>query len=97
MTNAIAIRNVTYRFGDHIAVSDLSLTVNSGECVGLLGPNGAGKTTTIRWLNTLLPLQAGEIEVFGIDVRARAMDVRRLLGNVPQQLSIEGALPGRKT
>jgi ABC-2 type transport system ATP-binding protein len=96
MTNAVTLRGVSYRFGDHLAVSNLDLTVETGECFGLLGPNGAGKTTTIRLLNTLLPLQDGEVRVFGLDVRHEAMAVRRLLGYVPQQVSIEGALTGRE-
>jgi len=96
MTDAIAIRAVSYRFGEHLAVDNLDLAVGQGECFGLLGPNGAGKTTTIRLLNTLLPLQDGEIEIFGLDVRRQAMAVRRLLGYVPQQLSVEGALTGRE-
>ncbi|MBW8731036.1 MAG: ATP-binding cassette domain-containing protein [Terrabacter sp.] len=96
MTSAIDIRGLGYRFGTHRAVADLTLAVEPGECFGLLGPNGAGKTTTIRLLNTLLPLQAGEVEIFGRSVRTQAMVVRRLLGYVPQQLSIEGALSGRE-
>jgi ABC-2 type transport system ATP-binding protein len=96
VTSAVTLRGVSYRFGDHVAVSDLDLTVEAGECFGLLGPNGAGKTTTIRLLNTLLPLQDGDVRVFGLDVRHEAMAVRRLLGYVPQQLSIEGALTGRE-
>jgi ABC-2 type transport system ATP-binding protein len=88
------MRRVSYRFGDHTAVADLDLTVGPAECFGLLGPNGAGKTTTIRLLNTLLPLQDGDVRVFGLDVRSQPMAVRRLLGYVPQQLSIEGALTG---
>ena len=96
MTSAVTLQGVSYRFGDHLAVNDLDLSVEAGECFGLLGPNGAGKTTTIRLLNTLLPLQDGEVRVFGLDVRHEAMAVRRLLGYVPQQLSIEGALTGRE-
>nr|WP_281371565.1 ATP-binding cassette domain-containing protein [Petropleomorpha daqingensis] len=72
------------------------MTVGAGEVFGLLGPNGAGKTTTIRLLVTLLPVEAGEVRVFGHDVRGEAMAVRRLLGYVPQQLSVEGALTGRE-
>jgi ABC-2 type transport system ATP-binding protein len=96
MTNAVTLQGVSYRFGEHLAVSNLDLTVEAGECFGLLGPNGAGKTTTIRLLNTLLPLQDGDVRVFGLDVRREAMAVRRLLGYVPQQLSVEGALTGRE-
>jgi ABC-2 type transport system ATP-binding protein len=93
---AVAIRGVRYRFGENVAVDGIDLTVRRGEVFGLLGPNGAGKTTTIRILNTLLPLQEGTVEVLGNDVRTSPMAVRRLLGYVPQQLSIEGALTGRE-
>jgi ABC-2 type transport system ATP-binding protein len=96
VTAAVACRNVRHRFGDHAAVDGVDLTVEAGEVFGLLGPNGAGKTTTIRLLNTLLPLQEGTIEVLGHDVRRERMAVRRRLGYVPQQLSVEGALTGRE-
>ncbi|MGZ4621860.1 MAG: ABC transporter ATP-binding protein [Blastococcus sp.] len=93
---AIEIRGLAQRFGEHVAVDSVDLTVARGECFGLLGPNGAGKTTTIRLLVTLLPVQTGQVSVFGLDVRRKAMAVRRLLGYVPQQLSIEAALTGRE-
>jgi ABC-2 type transport system ATP-binding protein len=96
VTGAIDIHGLTQRFGEHVAVDSVDLTVGAGEVFGLLGPNGAGKTTTIRLLVTLLPVEAGEIHVFGHDVRTQAMAVRRLLGYVPQQLSVEGALTGRE-
>ena len=96
MTEAVSISHASYRFGDHVAVDDLSLDIHPGEIFGLLGPNGAGKTTTIRLINTLLPLQDGDVRVFGHDLRHEAMAVRRRLGYVPQQLSIEAALTGRE-
>ena len=92
MTDAIALAGVSHRFGDHLVVDDVDLTIAPGECFGLLGPNGAGKTTTIRLITTLLPVQRGDVRVFGRDVRTEPMAVRRRLGYVPQQLSIEGAL-----
>jgi ABC-2 type transport system ATP-binding protein len=70
--------------------------VEQGEVFGLLGPNGAGKTTLIRVLNTLLPIQEGSVTVLGRDIRRSKMAVRRVLGYVPQQLSIEAALTGRE-
>jgi ABC-2 type transport system ATP-binding protein len=94
--DAIELDGLTYRFGDHVAVDALDLRIEAGECFGLLGPNGAGKTTTIRLINTLLPLQGGSARVFGLDVRSQPMAVRRLLGYVPQHLSVEGALTGRE-
>ena len=94
---ALSCRGVRHRFGDHVALDGVDLTVDQGEVFGLLGPNGAGKTTTIRLLNTLLPLQEGVITVAGHDVSRSPMAVRRLLGYVPQQLSIEAALTGART
>ncbi|HTY71587.1 MAG TPA: ATP-binding cassette domain-containing protein [Actinomycetes bacterium] len=93
---AVLCEGMTHRFGDHVAVDHLDLVVEQGGVVGLLGPNGAGKTTTIRVLNTLLPLQAGHVTVLGVDVAADPMAVRRMIGYVPQQLSIEAALTGRE-
>jgi ABC-2 type transport system ATP-binding protein len=93
---AIDVHGLTQRFGEHVAVDSVDLTVAPGEVFGLLGPNGAGKTTTIRLIVTLLPVTEGRITVFGHDVRRSPMAVRRLLGYVPQQLSVEGALTGRE-
>ena len=93
---ALSCRGVRHRFGDHVALDGVDLTVEQGEVFGLLGPNGAGKTTTIRLMNTLLPLQEGAITVAGHDVSRSPMAVRRLLGYVPQQLSIEAALTARE-
>lgn len=93
---AVLCRGLRHRFGDHVALDGVDLTVHASEVFGLLGPNGAGKTTTLRILNTLLPLQAGTAEVFGHPVQRSPMAVRRLLGYVPQQLSIEAALTGRE-
>jgi ABC-2 type transport system ATP-binding protein len=93
---SLVCTGVRHRFGEHAAVDGVDLTVEQGELFGLLGPNGAGKTTLIRLLSTQLPLQEGTISVVGNDVRRSPMAIRRLLGYVPQQLSIEGALTGRE-
>jgi ABC-2 type transport system ATP-binding protein len=95
-TPALLCENVSYRYGDHVALDGVDLRVERGEIFGLLGPNGAGKTTTIRIANTLLPIQQGRIEVVGFDVSRSEMSVRRRIGYVPQQLSIEAALTGRE-
>jgi ABC-2 type transport system ATP-binding protein len=91
---ALACRGLTQRFSGKVAVDNLDMEVRRGEVFGLLGPNGAGKTTTIRLINTLLPVREGRVEVFGLDVSRSQMAVRRLLGYVPQMLSIEAALTG---
>jgi len=93
---AVDVRGLRHRFGTHAAVDGVDLQVGPGEVFGLLGPNGAGKTTTIRVLNTLLPIQEGSVQVLGYDVRRERTAVRRLLGYVPQQLSVEAALTGRE-
>ena len=93
---AVSIRDLHVRFADTTAVDGVDLMVGDGEVFGLLGPNGAGKTTTIRVLTTLLPATSGAAAVFGIDVARRPMDVRRMLGFVPQQLSADAALSGRE-
>lgn len=59
---------LTRRFGEKVAVEDLTLTVREGECFGLLGPNGAGKTTTVRMLSALIAPSAGKARVDGVDV-----------------------------
>ena len=74
---------VTYRFGDHVAVDHVDLTIQPGETFGLLGPNGAGKTTTIRMLVSLLKPMGGRISVFGADTAAQPMRVHRMIGYVP--------------
>lgn len=93
---ALECRGLRHCFGDHAAVDGIDLVIRPGKVFGLLGPNGAGKTTTIRVVNTLLPVQEGDVRIFGHDVKRESMIVRRLIGYVPQQLSIEGAITGRE-
>jgi ABC-2 type transport system ATP-binding protein len=90
----VAAHGLVCQFGPVRAVDDLSFEVAEGEVFGLLGPNGAGKTTVIRVVTTLLRPAAGTMRVFGLDTRRSTMRVRRLIGYVPQQLSIDGQLTG---
>jgi ABC-2 type transport system ATP-binding protein len=91
---AITCAALVHAFGDVRAVDGVTFEVPPGEVFGLLGPNGAGKTTTIRAITTLIRPTGGTVEVFGLDTRRAAMRIRRLLGYVPQQLSIDGQLTG---
>lgn len=89
MLPMIEIFNLTKRFGSETAVKGTSLTVGAGEVFGLLGPNGAGKTTTIRMLTTLSPPTSGTARVGGHDIIAEPLEVKRIIGVVPQTLNLD--------
>lgn len=89
---AIAAQHVSYRYGERLAVNDLSLDVAEGEVFAFLGPNGSGKTTLFRLLSTLIPLQEGEISILGCDLRRETTAVRRQLGVVFQSPSLDKKL-----
>lgn len=78
-----AFSHVSKRFGDRLALDDLSLTIRAGEVFGLLGPNGAGKTTALRLLCGLLEPDSGRLEIAGQDVQRQPLEARRNLGYVP--------------
>ncbi len=82
--NAIEVEHLTKRFGELIAVNDVSFTVEQGEIFGLLGPNGAGKTTLIRMMTTLTPPTSGTARIAGHDIRKDADGVRNSIGVIPQ-------------
>jgi ABC-2 type transport system ATP-binding protein len=79
---------VICRFGDFIAVNDVSLELKAGEVFGFLGPNGAGKTTLIRILCGLQRFQSGEVEVAAVDVRRDVRSLRRRIGYMSQRFSL---------
>ncbi|HSG91587.1 MAG TPA: ABC transporter ATP-binding protein [Pseudomonadales bacterium] len=80
----IEIEHLQRRFGDIVAVDDLSFTVGRGEVLGFLGPNGAGKSTTMRVLTGYLEPSAGSVRVFGHEVADDPLPVRRRLGYLPE-------------
>jgi ABC-2 type transport system ATP-binding protein len=82
------------RFGDRMAVQDLTFEVAPGEVFGLLGPNGAGKTTTVRMLAGLLPPSSGEATVCGLPVRDGAEALRRRVGLLTEQPGLYDRLTG---
>ena len=82
--SVLVARGVRKRYGELEVVNGLALEVKPGECFGLLGPNGAGKTTTLRLCLGLTHADAGEIELLGEPVPARARQARRGVGVVPQ-------------
>jgi ABC-2 type transport system ATP-binding protein len=95
-TVVIEVSGLVKRFSDVTAVNDVSFTVGSGEVFGFLGPNGAGKTTTISILATLLRPTAGTARVAGCDVQKNPAGVRREIGIVFQESSLDTKLTARE-
>jgi len=86
--NAIEVKHLTRRFGDFVAVNDLSFDVRRGEIFGFLGSNGAGKSTTIRMLCGLLQATSGTATVDGIDVTVNPEAVKHRIGYMSQRFSL---------
>src|SRR5438128_12676673 len=94
MTHVIETRGLTRRFGERLAVADLTLAVEAGEVFGFLGPNGAGKTTSLKMLLGLIAPSSGAGTVLGRplgDRRARAR-----LGFLPEHFRFQDWLTGRE-
>jgi multidrug/hemolysin transport system ATP-binding protein len=92
----IAVRGLTKRYRDVVAVDDISFDVESGSVFAFVGTNGAGKSTTIGCVTTVLPYDAGEISVAGHDVRRDGEPIRRTIGVVFQESVLDGALTARE-
>ena len=90
----ISAAQLTRRFGELVAVNDLTFSMGAGHILGLLGPNGAGKSTLIKMLTTLLPPSSGTASVSGFDIVSQPNEVRRHIGYVSQMLSADGDLTG---
>ena len=93
---AIALDGVTKRFGDVVAVSDLSLQIQDGEIFGFLGPNGAGKTSTIDLLLDFSRPTAGRVEVLGRNTRTDSVAIRSQVGVLPEGATVWDRLTGRQ-
>ncbi|WP_054045631.1 ATP-binding cassette domain-containing protein [Alloactinosynnema sp. L-07] len=86
---AVRTHELVKVFGDNRAVDGIDLEVRQGEIFGVLGPNGAGKTTMLRMLATLLEIDGGHAEIFGVDVREHPHIVRQLVGVTGQYASVD--------
>jgi len=96
MPAAITTHGLTKRYGDLTALDGFDLEVAQGSIFGLLGPNGAGKTTLIRVLTTLMRQTSGEAFIEGLDTRSFGREIRRLIGVVPQENSLDRYLTARE-
>ena len=94
--NAIEVQHLVKKFGDLVAVNDISFSVRQREIFGLLGPNGAGKTTLIRMMTTLTPPTSGTAIIAGHDVRTDADGVRNAMGVIPQALTSDPELTAQE-
>ena len=90
----LTAENLTKRFNGVTAVDDLSLTVASSEIFALLGPNGAGKTTTINCFLGFLTPDQGRVSVDGLDVGTHALETKRRLAYIPEQVNLYGHFSG---
>ena len=88
----VAVENLTHRYGDRVALSGVSFSVNEGEIFGLLGPNGGGKSTLFRILSTLMAPTQGKASICGHDVGREPGAVRRRIGVVFQSQSLDKKL-----
>lgn len=84
----IEVNNLSKRYGRHLAVKDVSFSVQKGEIVGFLGPNGAGKTTTIRMLTGFLPPSGGSASIAGFDIFRQSIEARRRIGYMPENVPL---------
>ena len=94
--NAIEVDHLVKKFGELVAVNDISFTVADGEIFGLLGPNGAGKTTLIRMMTTLTPPTSGTARIGGYDIVKDPDGVRQVLGVIPQAFTSDPELTARE-
>jgi ABC-2 type transport system ATP-binding protein len=96
MTPAIAANALTRSFDGFTAVDHIDLAVEPGQFFGFLGPNGAGKSTTIKMLTGLLAPSSGSIQILGQDLFYNPVEVKRLIGVVPEGMALFGKLTARE-
>jgi len=95
--HAIEVENLTKRYGDLLAVNDLSFNVIKGKIFALLGPNGAGKTTTVEIIDTIRKPTSGKVTLFGMDVTKKKHDIVHRIGVLPQGFSSFDRITVRET
>ena len=92
----ILLERLTKVYSTTAAVDQISLTIPSGQLVGYLGPNGAGKSTTVKMLTGMIAPTSGRAEIYGLDVERRGLEVKRMIGYVPESGAVYESLTGRE-
>jgi len=92
----ITVEDLVKKFNGHTAVDGVSFEINRGEIFGLLGPNGAGKSTIISILCCLLEPTLGSVIIDGSDIRRNANNIKKIIGVVPQEISLYHTLTARE-
>ena len=90
----IELKNLTKRFGNVLAVSNLNLSIPSGEIFGFIGPNGAGKTTTIRMMGGILQPSSGDVTICGIPMAIQPEKAKQKIGFIPDRPYLYEKLTG---
>ena len=91
---AVELKNVTKRYNELVAVNNLNLSIGTGEIFGLLGPNGSGKSTTLKMLLGLVTPNQGSVSVLGLDATKQPVEVKQLVGYVPESANLYEFLTG---
>lgn len=89
---SIEVKNITKIYGTQKALDNVTFNVNSGEIVGFLGPNGAGKSTMMKILTGYIPQTEGNAKVCGLDIITQSMEVRKLVGYLPESNPLYGEM-----
>jgi len=81
---SVEVNNLTKIYGTQKALDNVSFSVSEGDILGFLGPNGAGKSTTMKILSCFIPQTSGEATIGGKNVKSESLEVRRLVGYLPE-------------
>ena len=91
-TPIVSVESLSHKYGERLALDNLSFSAGTGEIFGLLGPNGGGKTTTFRILSTLIRPTSGKVSIFGFDLLTQPREIQRRIGVVFQSPSLDKKL-----
>jgi len=92
----LEIKNLTKKFGNLVAIDDISIIVKPGEIFGFLGPNGAGKTTTVKIISGILKPTSGEVFINGVDVVKNPIESKKLISYIPDEPFVYPYLTARE-